>query len=366
MKLIAQLSRLFVGVLFIISGLVKLNDPMGFSFKLEEYFSSSVLNLPFLEPFALTIALILVIAEVLLGVALLLGYRKKLTLGLLFAMIVFFTFLTFYSAYFNKVTDCGCFGDAIPLTPWGSFTKDVVLLILILIIVFNQKYIIPFLPTRINNSILLLAFVLCGLMGYWVLNHLPLKDFRAYKLGTNIPEGMSIPEDAPKAVYELTFIYEVDGKEQRFSEKELMSLPANAKFVGREDKLISEGYQPAIHDFSIDRNGESYLEEMMEEPKLILIITYDLYRADEKGLEKMKNFSQKALDNGYRVIGLTASNTEVYEEVIRKYQLPFDYYTCDGTTLKTIERANPSIVVLEKGTIVEKRHWKDSDKVTLK
>ena len=366
MKIIAQLSRFFVGVLFIISGLVKLNDPMGFSFKLEEYFSEGVLNLPFFEPHALSIAVLLVIAEVLLGVALLLGFKKKWTLTLLFLMILFFTFLTFYSAYFNKVTDCGCFGDAIPLTPWGSFSKDIVLLVLLLIIMAQQKHLHPVFNTKVNLTILAVVTVLCGFMGYWVLNHLPLKDFRAYTIGTNIPKGMEIPDGAPRSEYELTFIYQVNGEEKRFSDKELMHLPADAVFVGREDKLITEGYQPPIHDFTIDKDGESYLEEMMAEDKLIAIITYDLLRADSEGLAAMKDFSSKAQAKGYKVIGLTASNTDIYEGVIAKYQLPFDYYTCDGTTLKTIERANPSIVVMEKGTIVEKKHWKDSSNVHLR
>lgn len=366
MKIITHLSRLFVGVLFIISGLIKLNDPIGFSFKLEEYFSASVLNMPFFEPHALSIALLVVIAEVLIGVALLIGFKKKLTLALLFLMILFFTFLTFYSAYFNKVTDCGCFGDAIPLTPWGSFTKDVILLVFIGILIANHKFIKPIFNCRISGIILFITLALCSFIGYWVLNHLPIKDFRAYKTGTDIVKGMEIPEDAPKSEYEITFIYNVDGEDKRFSDKELMNLPANATFVGREDRLISEGFQPAIHDFTIDKDGESYLEEMMEEPKLIIITTYDLNRSDATGLATMKDFSNKAIQKGYKVIGLTASTPDVYEEVLTKYDLPFEYYSCDGTTIKTIERANPSIIVLEKGVIVEKSHWKDSELVTLK
>src|SRR5690606_35509059 len=134
MKILVGISRFIVGILFIVSGLVKLNDPVGFSFKLKDYFAPEVLDLEFLVPYALLIAIILVITEVLLGIALLLGYFKKFTLWALMLMIVFFTFLTFYSAYFNKVTDCGSFGDAIPLTPSESVTKDVILLFLILIL----------------------------------------------------------------------------------------------------------------------------------------------------------------------------------------------------------------------------------------
>ena len=126
----------------IISGLIKLNDPVGFSFKLEEYFSQGVLDLPVFEPYALAISIIVVIVEVLLGIALLIGFKPKLTVWSLLLMIVFFTFLTFYSAYFNKVTDCGCFGDAVKLTPWESFTKDIILLVLIVILFAGIRYIL--------------------------------------------------------------------------------------------------------------------------------------------------------------------------------------------------------------------------------
>ena len=159
MKFITQISRLLVGTLFIFSGLIKLNDPMGFSFKLDEYFAPDVLNMPFLQPYALSLAVFIVILEVLLGVALLLGHPKKITAWLLLLMIVFFTFLTFYSAYFNKVTDCGCFGDAIPLTPWESFGKDVVLTLLILIIFTNLKYIKPLFSNVVNWVIIVLAAI---------------------------------------------------------------------------------------------------------------------------------------------------------------------------------------------------------------
>ena len=134
MKIIVSIMRVFVGLLFIISGLIKLNDPLGFSFKLDEYFSPAVFNLDFLSVFSLPLAVFLVILEVLLGVALLIGIWRRFVVFNLLGLITFFTFLTFYSAYYNKVTDCGCFGDAIKLTPWESFTKDVILLVAILIL----------------------------------------------------------------------------------------------------------------------------------------------------------------------------------------------------------------------------------------
>ncbi len=184
MKKIVNLSRIIVGVLFIISGLIKLNDPVGFSFKLEEYFSAGVLNLPFLEPLALALALFVVVFEVLLGVFLLLGYAKKFTLWSLLAMIVFFTFLTFYSAYFNKVTDCGCFGDAVKLTPWESFTKDLILLVFILILRLGERKIYPIFTTLQRRFLVLISLLLCIWYANYVLNHLPQIDLDPIKLGT--------------------------------------------------------------------------------------------------------------------------------------------------------------------------------------
>ena len=158
MKILVTLARWIVGLLFLFSGFIKLNDPVGFAFKLEEYFSPSVLNLDFLSPFALVIAVLLVIFEVVLGIMLLIGYLPRFTTWALLLMIVFFTFLTFYSAYYNKVTDCGCFGDAIPLTPWESFYKDVILLVLILLLFFKRKYITPYLPGPVHRWVILFPF----------------------------------------------------------------------------------------------------------------------------------------------------------------------------------------------------------------
>lgn len=368
MKILTHFSRLIVGVLFIISGLIKLNDPVGFSFKLEEYFAENVLNIPFLIPAALAIAVFVVIFEVVLGVMLLVGYKPKFTVWSLLLMIVFFTFLTFYSAYFNKVTDCGCFGDALKLTPWESFTKDVVLLAFILILFFGQKYIKPVFAHKLQTVTVVASLIFCGWMAYSVLNHLPFKDFRAYKVGTNIQEGMAIPENAEKSEYEMVFIYKINGVDTEIGYDEVMAgnVPEDAEFVDRKDKLIKQGYVPPIHDFTIELDGSDYTEDMLNEPKLVIFVAYNLDKACEKGLEKLEDFHQKASEKGYKVIAMTSSDKPVIERVKEKHNQTFDYYFCDATTLKTIERANPSIVVLENGTITDKKHYNDIDKVELK
>lgn len=364
-KLIVQFSRIFVGILFIISGLIKLNDPVGFSYKLAEYFGETVLNLPFLIPLALPIAVFIVIFETVLGFMLLVGFKSKFTVWSLLLMIVFFTFLTFYSAYFNKVTDCGCFGDALKLTPWQSFTKDVVLLFFIIILFAYQNLIQPLFSSKITSRLVTLSLVLCCFMGYWVLNHLPLKDFRAYKVGTNIPDAMKIPDDAPKSVVEMIFIYKVNGVDKEFKEKDLMAIPEGATFVDRKDNVISEGYVPPIHDFTMEKDGSDYKEELLKEPKLIVFVTYDLMKSDTEGMQKLEEVNKKAQSKGYKVIGMTASTPDEIKNTIHKYGYTFDFYFCDGTTLKTIERANPSIIVLKNGTIKQKVHYNDSNNLQL-
>ncbi|PXY46982.1 BT_3928 family protein [Flavobacterium hydrophilum] len=362
---ITQFSRLFVGVLFIISGLIKLNDPVGFSYKLAEYFSEPVFNIPFLEPLALGLAIFLVILEVVLGVALLVGYKAKATIWSLLLLIVFFTFLTFYSAYFNVVKDCGCFGDALHLTPWESFTKDVVLLFFILILFFNQKLIKPLFSTPQTNFAIYLSVVLCAFMAVWVLNHNPLKDFRPYKVGTNIEKGMEIPEGAPKSVVKMIFIYKVNGVEKEFTEKDLLNIPEGATFVDRKDKVITEGYVPPIHDFTMTKEGSDYKDELLKEPKLLVFVTYDLALSNPDGLKKLEKLNVDAKSKGYKVIAMTASADELIAKTKKQYGLNVDFYFCDAIALKTIERANPSVVVIQNGTIIQKEHYNDIDKLEL-
>jgi len=364
-NIITQFSRIFVGVLFIISGLIKLNDPVGFSYKLAEYFSEPVFNMPFLEPFALGLAIFLVILEVVLGVMLLVGYKAKQTIWALLLLIVFFTFLTFYSAYFDVVKDCGCFGDALHLTPWESFTKDVVLLFFILILFFNQKLIQPLFPTPKTNFAVYVSVVLCAFMAVWVLNHNPIKDFRPYKVGTNIEKGMEIPEGAPKSVVEMIFIYKVNGVDKEFTEKDLMNIPEGATFVDRKDKVITEGYVPPIHDFTMTKDDSDYKAEFLKEPKLVIFVTYDLTLSEPGGMKKLAKVTADAKAKGYKVIAMTASGADEIAKAKKNYNLDVEFYFCDATALKTIERANPSIVILHNGTITQKVHYNDVEDLKL-
>lgn len=359
MKVLTNISRFLVGVLFIISGFVKLVDPMGFSFKLDEYFSEAVLNLTFLEPYSLWISLFVVIFELFIGVTLLVGFKRKFTLWSLLLMIVFFTFLTFYSAYFNKVTDCGCFGDAVKLSPWGTFWKDVALLVLILILFAGKKHIKPILSKKFAFRISLVALLGCVVLANYVLKHLPIIDFRPYKVGNNITEGMVIPEGAPEAVFEYAWKFDLNGEEKII--KTTGDYPkVDGELLGVETTQIEEGYHPPIHDFTIERDGEDFTETMMQEPKLVIMISYDLNLSSDEGLENIKAATDKALDAGYKVIAMTSSSPEQAQPIKDKFGFNFDFYFTDMTTLKTIVRSNPGLLKLSEGTIVQKLHYNDA------
>ena len=360
MKYVVNICRALVGVLFIISGLIKLNDPMGFSFKLQEYFAPDVLNIEFLSPYALALAVFLVVFEVMLGMMLLLGYAKRFTLWSLLGMIVFFTFLTFYSAQFNKVTDCGCFGDAVKLTPWESFWKDVALLVMILILYFGRKYLQPIFTKNIRSIAVLISLLLCFWLGYHVLMHLPVVDFRPYKIGANIPDGMEVPKDALPAIIEYQWEYEINGKKTVITNTTgLDPQPEGGKRLGVETEFIREPYEPPIHDFTIELDGNDYAEEMLAEDKLIMIISYDLEQADWEGFEGIKKLTDEALSKGYKVIVMSASGDNETSKLLSEKQLNFQFYYTDMTTLKTIVRSNPGILEVRKGTITQKMHWND-------
>ncbi len=364
MKILVTISRILVAALFLFSGFIKLNDPLGFSYKLQEYFSEGVLNLEFLIPFALLIAVFLVIFEVILGITLILGYLQKFTVWSLLLMILFFTFLTFYSAYFNKVTDCGCFGDALPLTPWESFTKDIILLVLILVLFFGRKYIKPLQPITAHKWIVFASFTACLAFAYYVLMHLPVFDFRAYKIGTNIEKGMEVPEGAAKAKFAYHWKFKVNGEEQIITTNGDYPKVAG-DFISVETETIEKGYEPPIHDFAIEKDGTDHTKEFLDKENLILIVTYNLSKSEAEGLSAIKKTTDEAMSQGYEVIGLTASSPKDISQTKVQHDLNFEFYTTDETALKTILRSNPGIVKLNRGTIVEKYHWNDADKMPL-
>ena len=353
MKIIVGFARLFTGVLFIISGLIKANDPIGFGIKLEEYFT--VFGTEFFVPLATGLAIFICVIEIVLGVALLLGYRIKLVLWLLLLMIVFFSFLTFYSAYFDKVTDCGCFGDAVKLTPWQSFTKDMILLVLILIIFTRVNKIFPILVNKVSASLVWMSLIASTLFGLYCYHFLPIKDFRPYKIGNNIGELMETPEGAAVDEYDIIWRYEVNGEEKEFRNEDAPWDIEGAEYVSRDEILIKEGYKPPIHDFSItDLNNNDYTEDFLTSNYSLFIITHKIDKARTASFDEVNKLATWAEENGVRVAGLAASpllDIKAYSKVRKS---PYEVYTTDATTLKTIIRSNPGLVLVKSGTVVGK------------
>jgi len=410
MRTILHIARLIVGNLFIFSGLVKLNDPLGFSYKLEEYFIEFGMDWAWLHEILVPLAAALCIFEIILGVAVLVGYKFKTASWLLLLMIAFFTVLTFASAVFEIVRSCGCFGDAIPLTPWESFIKDLVLLMLILLLYFNRKKIIPFpdrnfdliyfvisaiallllsiqldwfMPFYFTVSVLAVNLILkfsrsrklgapmstiaSGLLslliGICAIEYLPFKDFRPYAVGKNLPAQMTLPPNATPPVYENILTYK-NTKTGEVREMDMQEYTASKiwedsdwEWVSTENTLIEEGDVAAITDFSIMAHaGDDMTDIFLSEARLIMIVAYDLSASDDSAWDEIKALAEKASERGVKTIGLSAATESEKNELIQQYGLPFEFYVTDGTVLKTIVRSNPGIVYMENGTVKGKWH----------
>ncbi len=352
MSWIKLIARLMVGGLFIFSGLIKVNDPVGTAIKLEEYFN--VFSSDFapifgaLEPYALFFSVFLVVLEVALGVAVLLNYRMPAISWILLLMILFFSFLTFYSAYFNKVTDCGCFGDAIKLTPWESFTKDMVLLLLILVIFPYRKQFRAVLGKRMGDVIIGLIVVFNVGLAIYAIRHLPFIDFRAYKTGVSIPISME-----PSAPLRHIYTMEKGGEEFEFE-----SYPTDTAYHYLDIKLLNPEAQPTITDYSVwNTDGQDVTGQSFQGTQLLLVVHY-VEKADAPVFKKINHLINQ-LAGEMEVMVLTASDEQSFESFRHEVQLAAPYYFADATVLKTMIRSNPGLILLKNGAVRGKWHYRD-------
>lgn len=363
---LTHIIRILVAAVFIFSGYVKLVDPLGSAYKFQEYFSSDVLNMEFLIPYALPFSIFLILAEITLGVMLLVGSMSKFTVRSLFVLTFIFLFLTWYSAYFDKVRDCGCFGDALKLSAWNTFYKNVFLIILVVWLVRNVESIRPLYSKKLAGFISIISLIGFSVIVYRVLNHLPIHDYRAYAVGKNIPEQMIYPENAKQDVYEDTWLYKVDGEEKKFTTEEKPWDIEGAEYIDRKTKLIERGYEPPIHDFTMELEGYDLTKTLMQNEKLMLIVSYNLSKADTDGFANIKTVTDDAIENGYTVYLMTASSEDDFASIKEEFDLKFNMLFCDETTLKTIIRSSPGIVTINKGTIVGKWSYNDFEDVKIK
>lgn len=357
--------RLAVGLLFIFSGLIKANDPLGFSYKLEEYFE--VFHLLFLSSYALYLAIFLCALEMILGFALLTGWQAvKVVWGLLL-LIIFFGFLTFYSAYFKVVQTCGCFGDAIPLTPWQSFSKDMILLVLVLVLFLNMKAIKPVLSPKASKMAFIIAVIVSIGFGLFTDNFLPVVDFLPYKVGNSIPDQMKTPPGAKPDEYEITYHLKnkATGAEKDMTNTEYMKTGIwkdnNWEVKGDPiSKLIKVGFSPKIRDLLIkDATGSDYTQELLSSPfYTVWIVAYNLNHTDEQAIGKLNALAVNLTQNfNTRTVMLTSNSPTDAEAFAKARHFVPEIFYADGVPLKSMVRSNPGVILLKNGVVINKWHY---------
>ena len=353
-----SIARTLLALTFLFSGFVKAVDPLGTVYKIQDYLHEGFGGVfQWAIPAAGVAAVCLIALEWLLGIAMLLNVRTQWTSWITLLFYCIMTPLTLYIAIANPVSDCGCFGDALVITNWQTFWKNIILLLLSICLVICRKA-IPELFSWWMEIIIALAALgsVAGIMGYSY-THLPQIDFRPYKVGNHIPTLMEIPDDAEVDQYEITLIYAKDGKEQTFTLENYPKGDPEWTFVDQKSVLIKKGYVPPIHDFEIETlEGDYITQDILEsEEPIALVVMYDLTKTDTTQLEKLMHM----IHEYPRVYFLTASGEE--EIFAFAEELGWDEETTystfcftDPITLKTIVRANPGVIVVQNGTIIDK------------
>lgn len=364
MKNIAlNICRIFVGLLFIASGLIKANDPMGFGYKLQEYFD--VFHISFLGEFATGIAMLLCIIEIVLGAMLLCGFWRKKVIAALLVTIIFFTFLTFVSAVFKVVTSCGCFGDAIPLTPWQSFGKDVVLLLMIVYLYLQRNRITAIgVSAALRTAILVVVTLLSLAFTLYTYYALPIVDFLPYKVGNNVPELMKLPAGQKGDEYEILYQLKnkVSGETKSMNDKLYLKSgiweDENWEIVGDpERRLVKKGYDIKIKDLNIsDASGTDYTKEIIENPYYnLVVVAYDLRKTDTTAFGRINALALKAAEEfNVRTVLLTSNSAQDAQRFSERNKLFIEVFYADAVPLKSMVRASPGLLLFKNGVVVAK------------
>jgi uncharacterized membrane protein YphA (DoxX/SURF4 family) len=353
MKILRFVSRIIIGLIFMFSGVVKAIDPLGSAYKFHDYFQA--FNLGFLNSLSLPLAILLCTAEFIAGFSVLTGIRQKTGMWGVLILLAIFTPLTFILALTNPVSDCGCFGDAIHLTNWQTFGKNIVL-VFFLIILFSDKNQIRNIFSKITEwGIILSVSILFLVFSLYNLRYLPLIDFLPYKIGAKIADKMIIPEGAAADQYSTTFIYEKNGVRKNFDINNYPAKDTTWKFVDQKSVLIKEGYKAPIHDFSINTiNGDDLTQNILSyHGYTVLMISKKLSEAKLKYLSKGFKIADFCKTMGIDFYILTSSG----KDEIRSYENGLTFCSTDETTLKTMIRANPGFILLKNGIILRKWSW---------
>lgn len=353
------ICRWFIGIVFLFSGFVKAVDPIGTNYKICDYLEA--FGLPELSVLALPAAFIMIMVEFTIGFNMIFSLKLKVTAIVTALFMAVMTPLTLYLAIANPVSDCGCFGDAIVITNWQTFWKNIIIDFFLILLFFTLKYNRPRLTDAGQWLFMLIPLLCCLGLELYCYNHLPIIDFRPYKIGNNIQEFMVIPDDAPVDKYNTTFVYSKDGVEKEFTLSDAPFEDSTWVFVRQNTELVEKGYVPPIHDFSIVIEGENDITDLVLEREgyTFLIISSKLEQADSKGFKRVNEISRWAAERDMPVYWLTASFHSVIDEFVEKNGVTCTMGQTDEITLKTIVRSNPGLVLLKKGTVIKKWHVND-------
>ena len=362
MRYIRLLSRILLGIVFIFSGFVKAVDPLGSAYKFSDYFNA--FKLGFLEFSALPLGLFLSAFELILGITLILGYRRKIVYVVLLWFMGFFTLLTLILAIFNPVSDCGCFGDALVLTNWQTFLKNVVLMVFVLLLYFQRREEPEGGHPYGEWAVVTVLFVGASWFSFWNYQHLPMLDFRPYDVGTVIRQEMEIPGDAPVDEYETTLVYRnrTTGENSDFGMDDYPRDTTRWEFVSSESRLVKKGFEPPIHDFAImDEYGTDLVDQILSDPGYtLLMVAYDLDRSNEGALIRAVEWAQmEILASDFSFYGVTASPSGEAQATASLLELGYAFFAADDIMLKTIIRSNPGFLLIHNGTIIGKWGFRD-------
>lgn len=362
MRLVKNLCRIIVGIVFIYSGFVKGIDPLGSDYKFTDYFNA--FGMGWMNATTLFFSFALSLAEFLIGIALLFNlWVSRMAWGSLLFMF-FFTPLTLVSALTNPVSDCGCFGDATLLTNWQTFWKNIILLLLAIMIFVYRKEYKSSLPLVGQFSFLALAGAGMLCLSVYCYRHLPVLDFRPYAVGKNITEGMRLPEGTEPDQYEVTLKYKnkQTGEVQSFTEENYpWQDTLNWEYESSSERLVKKGYITPIHDLVIEHPTLGNItEEILEDDNhTILAVTYNLTQSDVQYQPAINRLAEYAQEKGIRFYGLTSSSERDIETYKKRYHVPYEFCTADEIQLKTMIRSNPGVIILREGTILDKWAGKD-------
>lgn len=360
LRVTVLIARIIVGLLFIFSGLVKANDPLGLSYKMQEFFE--VWGMSFFNEYTLFMALAMNSFEIIAGVAVLIGAGMRFFSWLLLILIIFFTFLTGYALLSGKIKTCGCFGDCLPLSPLQSFIKDLILLALIAFLFRFRKAISPGLRSGTGGTIIMIAALFCIVFQWYVLKHLPIVDCLPYKVGNNISEKMKIPQGALPDSFAINFRYKKEGKIVEF---DMDHFPddfndSTYQFVDRTQKLVRQGTaRAAITDFGLTSlsGNDTTAAILSQENYYVLFFLKDLESAKRRWEEEVPSVlalcKQKKIP--FFVVSAVAELAQArFEEIPNIDSTQAHFLKCDATAIKTAARENPTYFVMQKANIVGK------------